>query len=225
MDRIFHGVNTLTCALHEDPNIACDNQLFAIKALHQDIQRWVKITLPAWPHPHRTTLPHTRTRHRSIMLPMQRPHEDQPPDAPPRVAIPKPNASPIPTPLPSITSQYEPVARHTRSRFPHTLYQPPPRVNKTPDTALIGRRTRSQTAAMASVNTTSQAAQRQYPSKFLQSVAMPVLYKTSRKLLQYCQLLKHLKFAHIWKNSYANELGRLCQGIGQGSKGPKHQRM
>ena len=204
MDRIFHGVNTLTCALHEDPNIACDNQLFAIKALRQAIQRWSKITLPVRPNPHRTTLPHMRTRQRSTLRPMRRPHEYRPPEAPPRVSIPKPNASPIPTPLTSSTSQYEAVARRTSSRFPRTVDQPPPRVNKTPDTAPIARRTRSQTAAMAIVVTPYQAAQRRYPDKFLQSMAMPVLNETSGQLLKYRQLRKHPKFAHIWNNSYAN---------------------
>ena len=33
MDRIVHGVNTLTCALKDAPHIACDNHLFAIHAL------------------------------------------------------------------------------------------------------------------------------------------------------------------------------------------------
>ena len=151
------------------------------------------------------------------------PHEDRPPDAPPRVSIPKTNAYPITTPLTSITSQYEPVAQHTRSRFPHTVDHPPPRVNKTPDTAPITRHTRSQTVAMANVIAPAQASQRQYPAKFLQSMAMPVLDKTSGKSLQYRQLRNQPKFAYIWNNSYANELVRLCQVIGQGSKGPKHQ--
>ena len=35
MDRIVHGVNKLTCALHNAPHMACDNQLLAIDALHQ----------------------------------------------------------------------------------------------------------------------------------------------------------------------------------------------
>ena len=155
---------------------------------------------------------------------MRRPHEDRPPYAPPRVAIPKPHASLIPTPQPSITSQYEPIARRIRSRFP-TVDQPSPKVNKKTDTASIAKRTLSQTAAMASVITPAQAAQRQYPAKFLQSLAMLVLDKTSGQLLQYCQLRKQPVFAHIWNTSYSNELGRLCQGIGQGSKGPKHQRV
>ena len=54
---------------------------------------------------------------------------------------------------------------------------------------------------------------------------MPVLDKTSGQSLQYRQLRKHPKFAHIWNNSYANEIGCICQGIGQGTKGPKHQRV
>ena len=100
----------------------------------------------------------TSTWKRSILGPMRSPNENRPPDAPPRVAIPKPNASPIPIPVPSIRSQYEPVARHTRSRVTQTMDQPPPRVNKTPDTAHISRCTRSQTAAMAIVITPAQAA-------------------------------------------------------------------
>ena len=34
MDRIVHGVNKLTYALKDAPQIACENQLFAINALH-----------------------------------------------------------------------------------------------------------------------------------------------------------------------------------------------
>ena len=45
----------------------------------------------------------------------------------------------------------------------------PPRVHKKIDTAPIARRTRSQTANVASAITPAQAAQRRYPAKFLQS--------------------------------------------------------
>ena len=38
MYRIFDSVNTPTCALHKAPKIVCNNQLFAIKALHQAVQ-------------------------------------------------------------------------------------------------------------------------------------------------------------------------------------------
>ena len=103
--------------------------------------------------------------------------------------------------------------------------QPPQRVSKKPDTGPISRRTQSQTAAMANVITPAQAAQRQYIAQFLQSLTMPVLDEISGQPLQYRQLCKHSKFAHIWNTSYANELGRLCQGIGQGPNGPKNQRV
>ena len=56
-------------------------------------------------------------------------------------------------------------------------------------------------------------------------LTMPVLEETYGQSLQYRQLRKKPKFAHIWNTSYANELGRLCQGIGQGLKVPKHQRV
>ena len=54
---------------------------------------------------------------------------------------------------------------------------------------------------------------------------MPILDKTSGQSLQYRKLRKHPKFAHIWNTAYANELGRLCQGIGKGSKVPRQQRV
>ena len=54
---------------------------------------------------------------------------------------------------------------------------------------------------------------------------MPVLDETSVQSLQYIQLRKHPKFAQIWNTSYANKLGRLCQGNGKGSKGPRQQRV
>ena len=160
MDRIVHGVTTLTCALHKAPTISCHNQLAAIKALHQAIQRWAKLILHTRTTPQITTLPHKSTRHCSILRPMCRPHEDRPQDVPPRVAIQKPNASLTSTMVASITIQYEPVARRTRFKVSQTVDQPPPRVNRTPDTGLIVRHMHSQTAALASVVTPSQAAQR-----------------------------------------------------------------
>ena len=59
MDRIVHGVNKPTCALQNAPHTACDNQLFAINALHQVIQRWTtskKMHVQKRPGPHLYTL-------------------------------------------------------------------------------------------------------------------------------------------------------------------------
>ena len=154
---------------------------------------------------------------------MLRPKKDQPQDLLTRLVIHKPNASLSPQNVPLTKNDYKPVARHTRSRVPHTVDHSPPRVSKSTYTGPISRRTQSQTAAMANVITRSQAAKRRYPAQFLQILEMPVLDGTSGQSLQYCLLCKHLKFAHLWKKYYANELGRLCQGIGRGSKVPKNQ--
>ena len=132
----------------------------------------------------RATLSNTRTGPRSILCPMRRNQEDQPPASPPRVVIPKPPDILVPQ-IP-IASQDEPIARHTRPMFP-SMDRTPPRVHKQIDTAPIARYTRSKTAHMASAITPNQAAQRRYPAKFLQSLAMPVLDKTSGQSLQYRQ--------------------------------------
>ena len=78
---------------------------------------------------------------------------------------------------------------------------------------------------MANVITQTQAAKQRYPAQFLQSLAMTILDETSGQLLEYCQLRKYPKFEHIWNTFYANELGRICQGVGKGSEGPKKQRV
>ena len=85
MDRIVHGANTLTCALKDAPQIACDNHLFAIRGLQQAFQRWTTTTTAprAQPHP--------------ILRNICPPREDKPPAPPPWVVIPKP-----PTPLPRV---------------------------------------------------------------------------------------------------------------------------
>ena len=181
MDRIVHGVKKLTCALHDAPHIACDNQLLAIDARHQAIQRWTTINRPPQAKPPRATLSHTRTRPRSILHPLRRPQEDQPPASPPRVVIPKPPAIPV-LQIPT-TSQDEPIECCTRSSLP-SMDRAPPRVHKKIDTAPIARCTRSQTANLASAINPAQAAQQRYPAKFLQSLKMPVLDRTSGQSLQ-----------------------------------------
>ena len=143
----------------------------------------------------------------------------------PRVVIQTSNTAPSAPRVPPTKEKYEPVAQHTRSKVPHTVDPPPPRVDNTTDLGPIAWRTRSQNTAMSNVITPAQAAKRHYPVQFLQSMALPFLGRTSGKILQCRQLLKHPKFAHIWNTSYANELGRLSQGVGKGSKGPKNQRV
>ena len=77
IDHIVHGVNKLTCALHDAPHIACDNELLAIDALHQAIQQWTAFNRPPQVKPPCATRSHTCTRPHCILRPMCRPHEDR----------------------------------------------------------------------------------------------------------------------------------------------------
>ena len=169
-----------------------------------------------------TSLP-THTRQGSVLHPMHCPETVQPHALLPKLVIHMPNVDPSATKIPSIKEQYEPVTQRTRSKVPHNVDPPPPRVDNTIDLGPIAWRTRSQTTDMVNLINPPQAAKWQYPAQFLQSLALPVLKKTSGQLIQYRQLRKHRNFAHIWNTSYANELGRLFQGVYKGSKGPKNQ--
>ena len=207
MDRIVHGVTTITCALRDAPIITCKNQLAEIQALHQAIQQWAHTTLTFAKVPQVANNPQTHTRRSSILRPMRRPAKVQPEDLLPRVVIYKPNALPSSPTILSIKENYEPVERHTRSKVPHPVDPPPPRVSKATYLRPISRHTRSQRTAINNLITPAQAAKHQYPAQFLQSLEMPVLEETSGQSLQYRQPRKHPKFAHIWNTSYANELG------------------
>ena len=46
-----------------------------------------------------------------------------------------------------------------------------------------------------------------------------------KKTFEYRQLRQHPKYKDIWEQSYSNELGRLCQGIGHRKEGTKKQRV
>ena len=130
------------------------------------------------------TPPPTHTRQHSVLHPMRCPTTVQPEALLPRVFIHKPNTSPSAPKIPSNKEHYDPIAQQTRSKVPHTVELPPPRVDKATDLGPISRRMRSQTTATANVITPAQASKQQYPAQFHQSLAMPVLDKTSRKSLK-----------------------------------------
>jgi hypothetical protein len=48
--------------------------------------------------------------------------------------------------------------------------------------------------------------------------ALAVLNRNTGKLLEHCQLCKDPHYKTVWDRSYANKLGRLCQGVGTGDK-------
>ena len=152
-DRIVHGMTTLACALHDAPSVACNNQLTEIQALRQAIHQWSQPTLPLSKVLQVTTLLPTPTRRRSVLLTIRRPATIQLHSLLPRVVIQTPNASPLAPKIPSTKEHYEPVARCTRSKVPHTVEPPPPRVSKATDLRPISRRTRSQSTTTANVIT------------------------------------------------------------------------
>ena len=57
-------------------------------------------------------------------------------------------------------------------------------------------------------------ASRFYPKALLAMLAMLVIYEETGHILSYRQLRTHPRFAHMWDQSYSNEIGRLCQGVG-----------
>jgi len=60
----------------------------------------------------------------------------------------------------------------------------------------------------------------QHSAAFIQPhLAASILDYTTGESLKYCQLRKHPMLGQVWSKSYANELGRLCQGVGSTADG------
>ena len=54
---------------------------------------------------------------------------------------------------------------------------------------------------------------------------MPVLDEESGKSLECRQMCNHPIRKEVWKKSYTNELGRMCQGVDKDKNGPKKQQV
>ena len=57
------------------------------------------------------------------------------------------------------------------------------------------------------------------------AMACPVLDHDTGVTLEHRQLRRHPKYKDTWDTSYANEIGRLCQGIGKHPTTPNMQRI
>ena len=149
----------------------------------------------------------------------------QPPT--PTVQAPAPRVPRIlPTVLPvpqNVLLDPQPVAKQICSREVPSLPQP-----ATSSSEPVAHRTRSRAPGALSIHP-AQASQRKYPKELLALWCTPlpdmaemlVLDKETGKTLEYRQLRNHPKYKDVWKNSYCNEFGQLCQGIGQGTSGPQ----
>ena len=71
----------------------------------------------------------------------------------------------------------------------------------------------------------ARAARRQYTKALHLHLAYPVTNEETGKALEYRHLKRHPTLSSTWQHSYSNEMGRLCQGVGRGTKGPKRQRV
>ena len=54
-------------------------------------------------------------------------------------------------------------------------------------------------------------------------MATPVLDATTGAMLEHRQLRRHPAYKETWDESYANELRRLCQGIGTNPTNPTNK--
>ena len=57
------------------------------------------------------------------------------------------------------------------------------------------------------------------------NLALPVIDATTGATLEHRQLRRHPQYKKVWDTSYADELGRLCQGIGTKPNDPTKQRV
>ena len=58
-----------------------------------------------------------------------------------------------------------------------------------------------------------------------QAIACPVLDTATGLQLEHRQLRRHPAYKEAWDTSYANELGRLCQGVGKNTTTPNAKRV
>ncbi|KAL7550017.1 hypothetical protein ACHAWF_017143 [Thalassiosira exigua] len=146
-----------------------------------------------------------------------------------------------PAPPPRVPS--EPVARRTRSRTKRTSLKASlvstfgllaaAAAGVSTAAALAPRRpARPAPAAAAPAASApparvqpSKAAARMYPAAVLLQMAFPVIDQDTGDSLEYRQLKHHPKLSATWLQSYSNEMGRLCQGVGKGEQGPNKQRV
>ena len=63
------------------------------------------------------------------------------------------------------------------------------------------------------------------PTRLTTPLAVPIIDQETGESLEHRQLRKHPKYKQVWDTSYANELGRLCQGVGTNANDPTKKRV
>jgi hypothetical protein len=140
------------------------------------------------------------------------------------------------TPLPGVPTQNMPLAENTPPTEQWTTVHRTrqQRLPSPPQTEPIAARTRSSkpitdTNYFALLAETGDNEPQSYndeqASNDTTSMAFPVLDPETGTTLEHKQLWRHPKYKHIWDTLYADELGRLCQGVGKDKKDPTKQRV
>ena len=226
----------LTCALEDVPTEMCDAQLRDISALRDVFGRWTT-TVPGPPFSHRASKqnpnpmdPTTPKQKNTTNIGPPPPSPVQAPMVPTTLtpADPFPRVDMVP---PTVAvdqagdDKEEPTTHRTQAS--RTTPMPSNTLPSTPEP--VTKHTRSQTAAQGYAHHVAVepclAAHRRFTREFLLDWAMPVTDNVTGETLENRQLRRHPKYQQIWNTSYSNKLGRLCQGIGKGSKGLKNQRI
>eukprot|EP00804_Cyclotella_cryptica_P026938 CCRYP_014755-RA/>CCRYP_014755-RA protein AED:0.22 eAED:0.22 QI:0/0/0/1/1/1/3/0/664 len=215
-DRLLHAINYLSSAIADAPSSALDSQLQAITALRNLFANWntTPTAKPPVPPPLQRPAPPSRAL-TEPQSPRVVPTPVPVPTLPPHHLRPVPPPDTFPAPSPPATTQPPsavPIAQRTRSQHrpltPHA-------------TGAVAHRTRSKLALLvAALTSSNQSVSAFAPTK----LATSVLDTDTGLSLDYKQLRTHPKLGQIWSKSYANELGRLCQGVGTNDSGT-HQRV
>jgi hypothetical protein len=210
-DRLFHCLHALTNAVRHSSNKGADDQLKAI----EDLRAICRQLAPPSATPTSTPKPATNAH------------------PPPRVAT-MPSCNTHPTPRVATMDSppdhsWTPVARARRSTAAPTQPSEPLQP--------IALRTRSHLhgnafSALAADDDGDDDNDDDKPivTSLLQAnpnsnLALPVLDQDTGQTLEHRQLRRHPKYKDVWDTSYADELGRLCQGIGQHPTRPSQQRV
>ena len=194
-DKIIHALNAINHTVAKTSNTSADDQLAAIEALREILQTY---------RPQHTT---TAVAPPVPLPPAQPPGVRTPPgvQSPPRTRLPEhPHAPP----------EWTVVQTRRQSMQQH---EQPPR----PDQHPVAMRTRSHTTNVFALLAHYDDDDSDKPSGHQNTnLALPVLDADTGTMLEHRQLRKHPAYKAVWDRSYANELGRLCQGIGKAPNQP-----
>lgn len=203
-DKILHALHTLNSMLASAPTAPSDMQLAAITQLHQILGSLAKTTPP-------TDTPHQLPGVHGPAPQMSKPNALRKPN----MAHPSPGV-PLPILLATMVHDEWIMVPQCRNRI-QPLQDPEPIAART-------RARRNNAFALLATDNDDD-----FPVTKLctttQHLALPVLDPEMGNSLKHRQLCSHPKYKEAWDTSYANELGRLCQGIGHNPNKPTQQQV